>query len=80
MPDTGEKVKVILGIRPVHPGGTKQGASTFMVESLGHLHVPGERRIESLSCRNDPVQNRALEALGVVRSGTRHAFLDLRER
>ena len=70
MPDTREKVKVILRIRPVHPSGTKQGASMFTVESPVYLHVPGERGIESLSCRNDPVQNWALEALGVIGFGT----------
>jgi len=79
MSDTGDKIKIVLRIRPVHPSGTKQGAGAFMMESPINLHVPGERGIESLSRRNDPIQNRALEALGVVRSGARHAFLDLRE-
>jgi len=80
MTDTGHEVKIVLGIWPVHSGGTKQGTGAIVVESTIHLDVPGERGMESLSRRSYPVQNWALQTLSVIGSGTRYTFLDLQER
>jgi hypothetical protein len=68
-----------LVVRPIHASGAQQSSRAFVVEAAVNLDVPGQRRIEGLSSRGDPVKDCAFQALCVIRSSTGCAFLDLRD-
>jgi hypothetical protein len=49
----------------------------LMVKPAIHLDISCQRRVESLPLRDNPFENGTFQTLGVVRSGTGYAFLDL---
>jgi hypothetical protein len=69
--------KGVLRIRPIHSCGAKKSTGAFVVKTAIHLDISGERRIERLSTRDDPIKDGTLKTFRVVRSCTRHAFLNL---
>ena len=71
------RTQVILGIRPIKTGGAKKTTSNLMIETLINLNVASERRYERLIMRCEPVNDGTLQTLGVIRSGTASAFLEL---
>jgi hypothetical protein len=49
------KCETILDIGPVLSYRTEKKTRAFMVESTVHFNVAGERRVEGLPLRDDPV-------------------------
>lgn len=49
-----------LVIGPVQAGRAEQRTGTLVVEPTVHFHISGQRGIESLTFRGDPVENGSL--------------------
>ena len=71
------RTQVILRIQPIKTSGAKKMTSNLMIETSINLNIASERRYERLITQCEPVNDGTLQTLGVVRSGTARAFLEL---
>jgi len=64
---------------PINACGTKQGTSPIVSESSLAFVFTAEGRVERLTFRGYPINDRALHSLGVISTRATGSFLNLRK-